>query len=92
MYNLLFLSEKIQKYRKCPALWQFWTGMGKNRFSSRFKWKCVELEVEHFSPSVPDAHYSERQDKPFSLQIQQLEVDLKLNCRFYFFAPRDLMG
>ena len=28
-------------------------------------------------PLVPDAHYGERQDKPFSLQIQQLEVNLK---------------
>ena len=28
------------------------------------------------NPLVPDAYYSERQDKPFSLQIQQLEVDL----------------
>ena len=27
------------------------------------------------NPLVTDAHYSERQDKPFSLQIQQLEVD-----------------
>ena len=34
------------------------------------------------NPLVPDAHYSERQDKPFSLQIQRLEVDLKLNCGF----------
>ena len=45
-----------------------------------------------FNPLVPDAHYSERQDKPFSLQFQQLEVDLKLNCRFLFFAPWELMG
>ena len=36
------------------------------------------------NPLVPDAHYSERQDKPFSLQIKQLEVDLKLNCGFLF--------
>ena len=34
------------------------------------------------NPLVPDAHYSERQDKPYSLQIQRLEVDLKLNCEF----------
>ena len=27
------------------------------------------------NPSVPDTHYSERQDKLFSLQIQPLEVD-----------------
>ena len=38
------------------------------------------------NPLFPDAHYSERQDKPFSLQIQQLEVDLKLNG-ILFFAP-----
>ena len=45
------------------------------------------------SPLVPDAHYSERQDKPFSLQIQQLEVvDLKLNYGLLFFAPQELMG
>ena len=44
------------------------------------------------NPLVPDAHYSERQDKPFSLQIQQLEVDLKLICGFLFFAPWALMG
>ena len=34
-----------------------------------------ELSVESFAgfinPLVPDANYSERQDKPFSLQIQQ---------------------
>ena len=44
------------------------------------------------NPLLPDAHYSERQDKPFSLQIQRLEVDLKLNCGFLFFAPWELMG
>ena len=38
-------------------------------------------------PLVPDAHYIERQDKQFSLQIQHLEVDLKLNCGFYFLHP-----
>ena len=38
------------------------------------------------NPLDPDAHYSERQDKPFSLQIQQLEVHLKLIRRFLFFA------
>ena len=40
--------------------------------------------MESVNPLVPDAHYSERQDKPFSLQIQQLEVDLKWNCGFLF--------
>ena len=44
------------------------------------------------NPLVPDAHYSERQDKPFSLQIQWLEVDLNLNYGFLFFAPWELMG
>ena len=44
---------------------------------------CIAL---HFSinPLVPDAHNSVRQDKPFSLQIQRLEVDFKVNCRFLF--------
>ena len=42
------------------------------------------------NPLVPDA--SERPDKPFSLQIQKLEVNLKWNCRFLFFAPWELMG
>ena len=45
-----------------------------------------------FNPLVPDDHYSERQDKPLSLQIQRLEVDLKLHCGFLFFAPWGLMG
>ena len=36
-----------------------------------------------FNPLVPDAHYSERQDEPYSLKIQRLEVDLKLNCGFF---------
>ena len=44
------------------------------------------------NPLVPDAHYSERQDKQISLQTQRLEVDLKLNCRFLSFSPRELMG
>ena len=44
------------------------------------------------NPLVPDAHYSERQNKPFSSQIQRLEVDLKLICGFLFFAPWELMG
>ena len=39
------------------------------------------------TPLVPDAHYSERQDKPSSLQIQRLEVDLKLNWGFYPLHP-----
>ena len=42
---------------------------------------------EYINPLVPDAHYSERQDKP--LQIQQLEVDLKWNCGFLFLHPGD---
>ena len=39
------------------------------------------------NPLIPDAHYSERQDKSFSSQIQLLEVDLKLNRGFLFFYP-----
>ena len=44
------------------------------------------------NPIVPDAHYSECQDEPFSLRIQRLEVDLKLNGVFLFFAPWALTG
>ena len=45
------------------------------------------------NPLVSDAHYSERQDETFSLQIQLLEVDLMFNCGFLFFAPLGaLMG
>ena len=44
------------------------------------------------NPLVPDAQYSERQDTPFTLQIQRLEVDLKSSCGFLFFAPWELMG
>ena len=50
------------------------------------------LSFLNFSPLVPDAHYSERQDNPFSLRIQQLEVGLKLNCGFLIFFPWALMG
>ena len=52
--------------------------------------KCYQqLTLTFFNPLVPDAHYSEphfhkivivifiKRHKPFSLQIQQLEVDLK---------------
>ena len=46
--------------------------------------------MEWVNPLVPDAHYSEHQDKPFSLQIQQLEIDLRLNCGLI--APWTLMG
>ena len=53
--------------------------------SSFLYWKKM------FNPLVPDAHYSERQDKPFSLQIQLLKVDLKLNCGILFFSPQELM-
>ena len=52
----------------------------------------VRRKVANINPFVPDAHYSECQGKPFSLQIQQLEVDLKLNCGFLFFAPSALIG
>ena len=44
------------------------------------------------NPVVPDAHYSERQDKPFSLQIQQLEVDLKRNRGFFSFCTPGTSG
>ena len=58
--------------------------------------KCYKLHCYnatcYINPLVPDAHYSEHQDKPFSLQIQRLEVVSKLNCGFLFFAPWGLMG
>ena len=44
------------------------------------------------NPLIPDAHYSERKEKPFSLQIQRLEVDLKLNCGFLFFCTLGTNG
>ena len=39
--------------------------------------------TDTINPLVPDAHYSERQDKPFSLQIQRLEVDFKVKLRIF---------
>ena len=55
--------------------------------------QCHETQRgEGINPLVPDAHYSERQDEPFSLQVQRLEVDFKLKCGFLFFAPWVLMG
>ena len=39
-------------------------------------------------PALPDAHYSEPQDKSFSLLIEQLEIDLKWNGgNFCFLHP-----
>ena len=57
--------------------------------SVRDKWVNFEMT---FNPLVPDTHYNRRQDNPFSLQIQRLEVDLKLNRGFLFFAPWGLTG
>ena len=51
--------------------------------------KCYFIVIIYVNPLVPDAHYSERQDNPFSLQIQQLDVDLKWNCVFLFLHPGD---
>ena len=45
-----------------------------------------------FNPLVPDAHYSEHQDKPFSLQIQQLEVKFKVNLRIFIFGTLGTNG
>ena len=42
-----------------------------------------EIFEPAIKPLVPDAHYSERQDKQFSLPIQWFDVDL--NCGFLFF-------
>ena len=49
------------------------------------------LKKASLNSLVPDAHYSERQLKLLSLQIQQLEVDLKGICGFLF-APWGLIG
>ena len=58
---------------------------------SRMNYACVGLKPS-IKPLVTEAHYSERQDKPFSLQIQRLAVDLNLSCGFLFFALWALMG
>ena len=50
------------------------------------------MEGREINPLVPDAHYSEHQDKPFFLQIQRLEVDLKLDCRFLIFCTLGTNG
>ena len=44
------------------------------------------------NPLVPDAHYSERQDKPFSLQIPQLEVDFKVKLPIFIFCTLGTNG
>ena len=51
-----------------------------------------EIHAINIHPLVPGTHYSECQDEPFSLQVQRLEIDLKLSCGFIFFAPWALMG
>ena len=43
----------------------------------------MSVNIIGINPLVPDAHYSERQDKPFSLQIQRLEVDFKVKLRIF---------
>ena len=60
-------------------------------------WQIEEVEkyifvisgLTHYSLG---AHYSERQDKPSSLQIQRLVAHLKLNCECLFLPPWALMG
>ena len=71
-----FIVEKIEKYRKGPAL----------QLSMWCEPLCVASK-NLVNPSVPDAHYSERQDKPFSLQVQRWVFDLRLNCGFLFVHP-----
>ena len=63
--------------------------------SNRNRSSLVELRA--LTHLVPDAHYSERQDKdkPFSLQTQRLEVDLKLikvNIRIFIFCSLGTNG
>ena len=53
---------------------------------------AVEGKVPQKPNAVINPLVPERQDEQFSLQIQRLEVDLKLNCGFIFFAPQELMG
>ena len=51
-------------------------------FESKVAAVGIYFFPSYINPLVPDAHYSEHQDKPFSLQTQKLEVDLKFNCGF----------
>ena len=70
--------------------------MGKNKkcLRSGRNWQSFHSVFNSFqvafapllNPLFPDAHHSERQDKPFSLHIQQLEEDLELNCGFSYLA------
>ena len=76
-----------------------WTRISKSTLSVSYASTCLSesralprydgqaIKLIKVNPLVPYAHYREHQDKPFSLQIQRLEVDLKFNCGFLFFAP-----
>ena len=47
----------------------------------------AKSKFDLINPLVSGAHYSERRDQSFSLQIQRLQVDSKLSCVFLSFAP-----
>ena len=70
-------SEKILENRITLRWWRGgnyvtrWYGMavGLKRGNKSLKGNCAQILESQFNPLVPDTHYSERQDKPFSLQI-----------------------
>ena len=90
MQKSFLIIENIKKYRKCPALSDQRLRAGLLVFvvlqcSSKTLYPGHDhsQDIQFINPVVPDAHYSERKDRPFSLQIQRLEVDLKLNGGFF---------
>ena len=71
--------------------WQFYPYKGYTchcLFSSQIEygtWNLNWFKIWNINPLVPHGHYSEY--KLFSLQIQRLEVDLKLSWEFLFLHP-----
>ena len=62
--NVIFDNAKVENYRNCPALIIIIIKpvLEKSENSKTAKMANIPL-------LIPDAHYSERQDNPFSLQI-----------------------
>ena len=54
--------------------------------------KSIIKLLSIINPLVPDAHYSERQDKPFSLQIRKLEVRFKVKLQIFIFCTLGING
>ena len=50
------------------------------------------MPSSELNPLVPEAHYSEHQDKQVSVKIKLIKATLQLNCGFLFFVPWTLMG